>query len=90
MSGSPPAVPGSRSSKSGVQVGLTVRAGRERTRMKKHGWLDRAWIPNIDGYCLTLLLNDGRVVTTSVRRGLDGMHALDGVGIGQIVGWARP
>lgn len=58
--------------------------------MKGYGWLDRALIPNTDGYRLTLLLDTGRVVTTSVRCGSDGMHSLDGVSIRQVVGWARP
>ena len=55
--------------------------------MKPHGWLDRALIPNTDGYRLTLLLHDGQMVTTSVQRGADGMHLLKTISIGQVAGW---
>jgi hypothetical protein len=50
-------------------------------------WRDRALIPNKDGYRLTLLLDDGRRVATSVQRGRDGLHSLEDVSIRQVVGW---
>lgn len=57
--------------------------------MMAFGWLDRALIPNTDGYRLMLLLHDGRRLVTSVRRGDDGIHRLDGMPIVQVAGWMR-
>ena len=53
------------------------------------GWLDRALIPNTDGYRLMLLLDNGQRLVTLVRRGDDGIHRLDGVPIVQVTGWMR-
>jgi hypothetical protein len=52
-------------------------------------WLDRAWIPNTPGREVTVLLDDGTTVRTSVQRGEDGLHFLLEVPITRVVGW-RP
>jgi hypothetical protein len=54
-----------------------------------YDWLDRAWIPNTDGRKVTVLLDDGTTVRTSVRRGPDGTHFLLDVPITRVRGW-RP
>ena len=58
-------------------------------QLVSYDWLDRAWIPNTPGREVTVLLDDGTTVHTSVQRGEDGLHFLLEVPITRVVGW-RP
>ena len=50
-------------------------------------WKPRAWIPNVAGTWVEVLMRDGSTCVVQVVRGASGLHELDGIAITDVVGW---